>query len=433
MNQSKSYARIGWVICLLGALFYCYEYFLRIMPSVMANDLMRAFHINATLLGGLAAFYYHAYTPMQIPVGILMDRYGPKRLIVLAVQICGIGMLLFGMSGHYALACLGRFLVGFGSAFAFVGVLKLASIWLPLRFFGFVAGATTALGTLGGMFGSIYLERIVRFNGWQTTITLSVMMALLLAIFIGLMMPLKNPENIQDETIIHYREVFRNLWTLVKHPVIWLNGIVGCFLYLSLSVFAELWGPKYLEAAHHLSSHDAVMATSRVYLAWVIGGPIIGMLAKNFRRSIYLLLTGAIMMGIFSTVLLTVHGLSYNTIQLVLFLFALGSASQVLVFNIACRLVDKKFAGTAVAFTNMLVMLGGNIFEPFVGKVLDVLWHGQFAEGIKTYSAATFNSALMVLPIAAFVSILILLVMRKYIPASGEDYKHQNANVSQIS
>ncbi len=422
MDESHRYARIGWLIVILGALFYCYEYFLRIMPSVMTNDLMHVFHINATLLGNLAAFYYYAYTPMQIPVGVMMDRYGPKRLIVFAIQICALGILLFGTPGHLMVAYLGRFLVGFGSAFAFVGVLKLASIWLPLRFFGFIAGGTTALGMVGGMFGSIYLEKLVRLNGWESTIKISAIAALILAVFIGLMMPLNNPlkTSSDEEEVIGYRQLWNNLLYLIKHPVIWLNGVVGCMLYLSLSVFAELWGPKYLEVTHHLTTQNAVAASSVVFLAWAIGGPIIGMLARNYRQSLRLLMVGSLITAAFSILLLTLHNLSFKATEVILFIFAFGSAAQVLVFNIACMIVDRPFAGTAIAFTNMLVMLGGSIFEPLVGKVLDLLWHGQFAADIKVYSPAAFNSALVVIPIGAVISFCVVWYMHRFTPKNVE-------------
>src|SRR5262245_9308234 len=116
---------LPWVICGLGALFYCYEYLLRIAPSVMMVDLMQAYQINATVFGNLAAFYYYAYTPVQLPVGVLMDHYGPRRLLTFACLACALGSYLFAHASYISMAQFGRFLVGFGSAFAFVGVLKL--------------------------------------------------------------------------------------------------------------------------------------------------------------------------------------------------------------------------------------------------------------------------------------------------------------------
>src|ERR1700722_8240175 len=158
---------LPWLVCGLGALFYCYEYLLRIAPSVMTADLMQAYHINATALGNLVAFYYYAYTPMQLPVGVLMDRYGPRRLLTFACLACALGSYLFAHAFHIEFAQFGRFMVGFGSAFAFVGVLKLATIWLPPRRFAMVSGLTTSLGMIGGMVGDIYLTSLVNQVEWR--------------------------------------------------------------------------------------------------------------------------------------------------------------------------------------------------------------------------------------------------------------------------
>ena len=421
MSNNK-YSYSGWFICALGALFYCYEYFLRITPSVMTNDLMLAFNINASLLGNLAAFYYYAYTPMQIPVGIMMDRYGPKRLIIFAIQMCGLGMLLFGSPSHFYLACFGRFLVGFGSAFAFVGVLKLASMWLPLRFFGLINGITNTLGMLGGMFGSIYLENIVVSSGWQATIKISAAAAFILAAFIGFAMPHKPTNHTDQEKTLTFQELFSMLWKLIKHPIVWLNGIAGCMLYLSLSVFAELWGPKYLAVTHHLSSQAAVKASSVVFLAWTVGAPIIGILAKDLKRSLQILIFGSIVTGVFSALLVLIPNLSLTQTEVILFIFALGSACEILVFNVVRMTVSADFAGTAIAFTNMLVMLGGSIFEPFVGGVLDWFWQGQYSNGIKVYPAAAFNKGLMILPVGALISLVALVII--YILIHRKDYQH---------
>jgi len=80
----KKYGYYGWLVWALGALFYCYEYFLRISPNVFTGDLMSTYGLGGAALGNLVAFYYYAYTPMQLPVGVLMDRFGPRLLLALA-------------------------------------------------------------------------------------------------------------------------------------------------------------------------------------------------------------------------------------------------------------------------------------------------------------------------------------------------------------
>ena len=79
----------GITVCLVGALFYCYEFLLRILPGVLQSELSVAFgHLSATTFGQLAALYYFTYSPMQLPVGMLIDRFGPRRLLSFACLCC---------------------------------------------------------------------------------------------------------------------------------------------------------------------------------------------------------------------------------------------------------------------------------------------------------------------------------------------------------
>jgi len=181
MQKNKmrfSVSVLPWIICGLAAAFYCYEYLLRITPGIMVPELQQAFsvdgrNLDATLIGNLSGFYYYAYTPMQLPVGLLMDRYGPRGILTLAVICCAFGTLVFGITQFYWVAAIARFFVGFGSAFAFVGVLKLASAWLPGDRFAMVSGMTTTLGVIGAMIGGILLTEFVQAIGWRETIQYS--------------------------------------------------------------------------------------------------------------------------------------------------------------------------------------------------------------------------------------------------------------------
>lgn len=148
----------SFLICGLAGTFYCYEYLLRISPNVMLNDLMLEFDIRAGAVGNLAAFFYYAYTPLQLPAGFLLDRFGPRRMLTFATLCCAIGTLLFSATTVLEIAQFGRFLVGFGSAFALLGVLKLSAIWIPSVYFPMMVGFIITFGTLGAMFGNIVMS-----------------------------------------------------------------------------------------------------------------------------------------------------------------------------------------------------------------------------------------------------------------------------------
>ena len=105
-SSSVDSKRLGWLIWSLGALFYGYEYFLQVSPSVMVPDLMRSFHIGGAALGNLTAFYFYAYASMQIPAGLLLDRLGPRRLLTIAVLLCASGAFIFGSAHSLPVACM---------------------------------------------------------------------------------------------------------------------------------------------------------------------------------------------------------------------------------------------------------------------------------------------------------------------------------------
>lgn len=408
---------LPWVICGLGALFYCYEYLLRIAPSVMTTDLMLAYKIDATVLGNLAAFYYYAYTPMQLPVGLLMDRYGPRRLLTLACLACALGSFLFAQAFHLAFAEIGRFMVGFGSAFAFVGVLKLATIWLPPHRFAMISGLTTSLGMIGGMVGDVYLTSLVNKITWRPTILVSAAAGVVLAIAMFLIIRDKRPdEKVANEPPlppIEFKAVLIGALQIFKKPQMWFCGLVGCFLYLSLSTFADLWGMPYLQAAHGLTENQAANSLPMVFLGWMIGGPFVGWFSDAMGRRLLPLIIGAIGGAATITLLLYLPSPSLLTINALLFLFGLFCSAEVVVFAIARESCPPNLAASALAIVNMLVMLGGVIFQPLTGYFLDLTWAGHVVEGVRAYTPLNYQIALITLPIACLLALVLSFFMKE--------------------
>jgi sugar phosphate permease len=405
---------IPWFICALGALFYCYEYFLRITPSVMTSELMSKYGLSGSEVGNLSAFYYHAYVPMQIIVGLLMDRYGPRRLLTAACLFCAAGTYLF--AGHFGLgiAELGRFLVGFGSAFAFVGALKLATIWLPPNRFALISGVIMCLGMIGAMCGDILLRRMVDHIGWQTTIYVSAAAGIALAIILWSTIRDADPKHPNHHIhVIKFKDVIAGLLGALANPQIWLVGIVGFLLYTSLSAFAELWGIPYLEQAQGLSKNAAAYANSMIFLGWAVGSPIWGWVSDYIQRRCLPILIGGIGSLIFVCILLYLPNVPEYLIYGVLFLFGFFSSVQILVFAICHEASKMKIAGTAIALTNMIVMIGGNIYQPVIGKLLDMGWVDQVTQGARIYPPHAYQAALSVLPVSILLSIIITLFIRE--------------------
>ena len=214
----KRSSAFAWFVVTVGGLFYCYAYFLRVSPSDMMANLLHHFNINATMFGNLAAFYYYSYTPMQLPVGVIIDRYGARLILFAACLIATLGVFLFTIANNFYFAAAGRFLVGFGSAFAYISVLKLAAIWLPPNRFATVAGGTTAIGIAAAIFSDLYLGEFVQRIGYQHALLSSIIGGVVLSVIIFLFVrnrP-KPKYGIDKSDSINFETVFSGFWEMMK-------------------------------------------------------------------------------------------------------------------------------------------------------------------------------------------------------------------------
>ncbi|AHE67987.1 MFS transporter [Legionella oakridgensis] len=403
----------GSLVCAIGAVFYCYEFVLRIIPGALQSELSAVFgHISASTFGQLSAFYYFAYSPMQLPVGMLMDRFGPRRLLTFACLCCTIGSFMFMCFSSMLIAGCGRFLVGFGSSFAFVGVLSLAMYWLPQRYFSLVAGLITTLGMLGLVYGEVKITELALTMGLRPVLFLMVVFGALLSLLIFLIVrdgPGGHHVKMQPLT-----EFFQNVWRVLTSSEVWLIGFVGACLYTSLSVFGELWGKTYLEQAHHLTKVEAARTISVMFLGWAVGAPVAGYFSDLTGRRVLPLVIGAILSLICISLVLYAPGLSYWSLNVLLFFYGVFSATEIIVFVMAKENSGAQLSGTVFAVTNMIVTLGGVIFQPLVGKLLDTFGDGGIVAGEHIYTMVDYQLALSVLPLSLLMVMVVAFFLKDF-------------------
>ncbi|WP_420795404.1 MFS transporter [Legionella drozanskii] len=414
---------MAWLICGLGAVYYSYEYFLRISPSVMEHALRDHFNLSATSFGLLSAFYYYAYVPLQIPVGVLLDRYGPRLLITIACLICVVGTFIFAGTTVFWVAAVGRFLVGFGSAFAFVGVLKLATIWLPENKLAMVAGLAAALGTIGAMIGDNLLGSLVLSIGWRQTVNLTAYFGLGLAVVLWFGIRDKKSHQRRSGTVANFKKSMIDLGIIARNKQIWINGMFGCLVYLPTTVFAELWGIPYLKHAHNLSQPDADFANSLLFLGFTVGAPLMGYISDRLKRRKLPMLFGATGAGIVMMIVLYLPGLTGYQINALLFLLGLLYSAQCIVFAVGRELSPNEAAGTAMAMTNMIVMLGAMFLQPLVGRLLDLSLSTHMAnvplQAVpvdklqQLYTSEDYQFALSIIPIGIIIAALLTFFLKE--------------------
>lgn len=435
LSGKKKTILIPWLICVLGAIFYSYEYILRITPSVMEIPFRQHFGLSATGFGLFSVFYYYAYVPMQLPVGVLMDRFGPRRLLTLACALSVLGTWLLGATELVSIATAGRFLTGFGSAFAFVGVLKLATIWLPDDRLALVTGLAAALGTVGAMIGDNLLGAIVERVGWQHAVNLTALFGLgvIALMWFGIHDKKKNLDE-DGGTVASFDRGLLDLKLILTNRQIWINGGYGCLIYLPTTVFAELWGIPYLSHAHGMTPLTAEFTNSLLFMGFTVGAPLWGYVSDSIKQRRLPMFIGALGAGILMTAVLYFPGLTGRSLNITMFVLGLFYSVQAVVFVVGRELSPKEAGGTAIATTNMFVMLGAMLLQPLIGRLLD--WSVMARHATSTplvtltgdqlrqlYTASDYQFAMAVIPVGIFCAAILTFFLKETHAHAGRNPK----------
>ena len=397
MGSSRGILR--WFVWGLACLFLFYEYFLRTGPSVIVAELALTFQVTAAAIGTLSGLYFWIYAPMQIPVGMLMDRYGARRLLTLATTTCGIGSLLFGMAGSYWLAAVGRILMGLGSSFAFVGMVYVSSHWFRGTLLALLIGLGNSSASLGAVVGEGPLAAAVHFFGWRGSLLVVGIIGLVLAIAMFFVMRREMPPRPKNKQKELEAGMWANLVLVSRNPQSWINALVAMLAYATTSAFAGLWGVPFLTNTHNVTAVQAGFAVSMIFVGWIFGGPIVGYISDRMRHRRIVL---RICLAVAFVVLLPViylPDLASWVIFTLLFLVGFFSSGQLLNFSLAIEINPHRAKGTATAFTNFLIAIAGAVVQPLVGVFLDALApSATTATGLPIYTARDFRIALSLFP-----------------------------------
>lgn len=394
----------GW---LTAAMFFLYAWVMRVAPSVMVEELMRDFAVGAAVLGNLSAAYFYGYAGMQIPVGLLLDRFGPRRLIALSALACAGGCVLFATGGTLATVTAGRFLIGASAAFSLVGSMAVAGQWFPASRFAILSGIAMALGMAGGVCGQAPLRLVVEATDWRTANLLLAAGGLALAGAAG--------ATVRDK----WRgkggvgNALAGLGKVIRLPQTWLIALAGLGTSAPLLGFAGLWGVPFLETAYALPRTLAASLTSAIFIGWGIGAPLFGWFSDRIGRRKAPLVAGLALETLALAAVIYLPGLSVVQLATLCFLVGLLGSAQIVCFALARENHRLELSGTAIGLVNGMVTGAGALFQPLVGFLLDLAWTGEVLQGAPAYDLSAYRFALSSLIVCGVAGLLFLAAVRE--------------------
>lgn len=394
-----------WLVCLVVAAFYWYDFMLRAMPGVLIVPLMRDLHVGAFHVGLLATLYYYAYCPLQLIAGAVVDRFTRRWVLFFSCLVSAAGGIVFSVSTDFVWVAVGRNLMGVGTAFAFVGALKLAAMRLPHRAFVFYTGAMLSLGMLGALTTDVVLAPSAEAFGWRNTVFATAVVGVLLAVVMLLVakdrprwLPKSAPKSgSMGSFVVQTFAQFRYGYT-------WLIGVLGGLMLLPISVFASFWYVLFLKQTYHVANVSAAMTAGYIFVGFIIGAPCFAWWSNKInRRKLPVVLASALVV-VLTALVVYVTTLPRMGLLLLLFLLGFFTAAQVLIFAVVKELSGLRNTGVAMASVNFLITLTPLLFQPWVGLWLTKHWHGSLsASGVPMFSHQNYEHA--------FVAMLCLLVL----------------------
>ena len=368
------------VFCTI-ALGYFFVFFHRVSTAVMAKDLAVDFAIDPAAVGLFGSMYFYAYAMAQLPVGVLVDKWGIRNISSLFILLAGFATFLFGMAHSFSVALTARFFVGLGVAFMYVPALRMLADWFRKDEYSTYSGILVGVGNLGALAASAPLALLIVAIQWRNTMVLiggvTIIIAILLFIFVR-----NKPEDINGasveeiekapprivvkvRTVDAIKVLFSkyNFWTILIFFFIWIG---------TLFAFQGLWAGPYLTNVFQLSQTQASNILMLIAVGAIVGCPLSGYLSdKVIKSPKKVILVGmSCYIVVWLIFVLFTGTLSLNMIRILMFLFGLFGYSQVVVWANLKENVDIVMLGTASGIVNFFGFTGAAIYQQVLGLII---------------------------------------------------------------
>lgn len=403
----------AWLIWGLSAAFYFSDYLARVAPGVMHLSLQEAFKINEAGFGILTASFYVPYILMQLPVGLAVDRVSIRNLLTSMALVTAFGCCVFGYADSLMVGSIGRMLIGFSAAFAFISTLRLATAWFPPEMLGLLAGLTQALGMLGASAGEAPVSMMVAAVQWRNTMYIVAVLFILLALMLFKFVK-DEPGNATINHIKHGEHVgiLKSLRVILSSGQTWINAFYAGFLFAPSAIIGESFGPAFLQYGRGLTAHEAAFATGLIFIGWGVGGPISGWLSDKIGLRKPIMIVSAAIGLVLSTFIVFYPHVDRDTAYILLFLFGFTNTGVAIAYAVSTEIQPRNVIGTSIAFTNMASIFVGASLQPVVGYLVGLV------AGARSYNVAQlmlpdFQAGLRVMPICSFIALVLALAVKE--------------------
>jgi len=415
-NSTRRHLLFPWIVWIIGTLYFLFDYTNQVVPGAMKSELQHAFDANAMQFGFFAASYFYIYAAMQIPVGLLGDRFGPKRPLAIAACVAVAGGFLFTQADSVLTATLARMMIGIGASFSFVSVLMLIRHWFAPERFSILIGLTN----MAGMIGAIGADNVLSLAaqptefGWRWTIgALAAIGAIVMLgiIFVVRDHPAGTRRPPEAPPPLSARDAWRHLKTTVCSMQMWISGVYAATIATVFMTFGAVWGSLYLERIFGLSPTAAASMASLVFVGAIPGSFFFGWFSGKIKRRKLPMIIGS--GGALTSFLLLAFVIGDSVWLGRACLLGMGffGCGNVVAYAIGDDNSPIGGEGIGLGFINTWLIGGGAGFGPIIGALL--VWQRPHVTSTSNYTMAELNIAFIPLTACLVLSLVASLLVRE--------------------
>ncbi len=383
------------------ALFFAYQYGIKsAIPNVLNENLQNYFNADTSQIGFLVSLSYLAYTIMQIPTGLIIDRVSVKKIIVSSFALFSLGLIAFVSSSNYFCAAASQIILGASSSFALVLIMKVTNDYVAREKVAFISGLAIAAGGIGPIICNPLMARLSSSYPWQNIVICFGFLGIFCSAIVFLM--IKEEDLIRPKSKANLHAIAQDIKTVVSDYRYIGISVFSMMVWGACSSFCDTWGVPFITHVHGISKEKAAFAISFAYIGMILGSPLSAYLAEVFNNFKKVMLGEAIC---FVILLSLVCFAQLSIISLCVILFAMGGFAmcQFLAFPAVLSLCDKKLGATVTGIVNTITMLGCTILVWLIGCILD------WSRGSDlTYSATDYKCSMIVSIISVLFAIFVL-------------------------
>lgn len=380
---------------------YFMSYFFRVINAMIAPDLAREVGLGPADLGLLTSAYLVVFGLFQFPLGLLLDRYGARRVNAALLFIAAFGAWLFAQSDSLAGLVLARGLIGLGVSAGLMASMKAFVGWFPLGRLATLNGALMAVGGLGALAASTPVEALLGITDWRGVFVLVAGITAAVALMILLVVPEK-PAAGERETVAELMQGVRRIFSdaLFWRCSLLFMAVQGCFLSMQ-----GLWVASWLRDIAGFDRAQVSAALAVLAAGFILGSASIGMLADRLvKRGFDMLAVMKVSLGVtIAMFALVTAGWSAGAGP-VLFVYSFCAPGGVVVFAILSKRFPGHLSGRLSTAVNMLVFLGGFIVQWGMGAVIG-LWPAEVGHYAPEGYRAAFG-LMLAIQLAVFLWVL---------------------------